>query len=158
MRFEHLEYENRQAMFQRLHKLLNKALFSGKLRRVSIDVENVNMVDDLEQGVDGVFRRPIEGSCAQKAAILFSREFADSLALEKTETDQIERLSLVLLHQMIHQYCWERRIVDDDHNDIWQDVAFTHGLDSIYIDGIKIEEDLAFPALAAIDDYDFRMY
>ena len=143
MRIEQLQYRERTDFFSRLHNFLNRKLFNSELKDIFIDVQNLNKDEcdyneENEEIALGVFS--IE-SITQREVIAFSHEFMDSIGRLENESEQLEEVSVVLLHEMIHQYCYENGIDDSGHNDNFQGIAFQHGLDSMYVDGIKVYED-----------------
>ena len=136
MRFEKLGYRDRQNNLQKMHKRLNKSFFNNELNRIVIDFESLD-----EEGTEkcfGIFlgKHPFSGF----ETILFSYELEDYITELKTQREQILVLGTVMLHEMIHQYCYENGIDDTDHGGRWSEVAEKHGLHSVYKNGERIEE------------------
>lgn len=148
MRFEELEYKQRQKLFKRVHKLLNIELFNGCLHDIPIDLCNINkaLPDGSEDECSACFRLT-DGANPQ---ILFSLEFEDDISALQTQKEQKIMLVGVMLHEMIHQYCYENNIDDKNHSPAWQACAKEHGLIRVYEDGEPMHEELTLlPAFLA---------
>ena len=62
--------------------------------------------------------------------IMFDIRLIDDVEKCKTQKDQILLLSITMLHEMIHQYCFENGIKDEGyHDDGWYEIARQHGLE-----------------------------
>lgn len=119
MRYEQLGYSQKMQMLKNLHTLLNQSFFDGKLNSVHLDVVSLN--DNSNMIYEGVFRvDAVLGECIE-----FSYEFEELLRIKE---NQLYFLTIIMLHEMIHQYCYENSIDDAGHNVKWLEVAKQHGL------------------------------
>lgn len=132
MRFEKLSHFEKLAFLTRLHKRLNKNLFNNELHSVFVDIQNLD-------SCYGMY-------CRNPERILFSHEMIEQVKQCRTQKDQIYIITLILLHEMIHQYCTLKGIEDKDHPIQWQEEAEKHGLHSIYKAGELQEEYLTYRA------------
>lgn len=137
MRFERMDYTQRRKALKRLHRRLNKRLFGNLLsEKIILCVGNVGgnlagRFNPLDGFIDGM----------QCPIIELSHEFVDEdLSKCRTQKQQIYLLTMVLLHEMIHQYCFENGIDDTGHNDRFIEEAKKHGLISSIGNGIYQEE------------------
>ena len=62
------------------------------------------------------------------ASIRFSYELADDIAKCKTIREQVHMLAETMLHEMVHQYCHENGINDENHNDAFIEAEDAHGM------------------------------
>ena len=136
MRFEKLKHIDKLAFLTRLHKRLNKNLFNNELHQVSVDIVNL-------ENCYGMY-------CRNPERIIFSLEMMEQVKQCRTQQDQIYIITLILLHEMIHQYCALKGIEDKDHPIQWQEEAEKHGLHSIYKAGELQEEYLTLGAVITI--------
>lgn len=128
----------------RLHKRINHDFFDNGLKLIEINIENTNKGD-----------RPDNFACFSRNAILvnretmtvyqgekisFSWELLDYMAEQKTQKMQALIASGIMLHEMVHQYCFENGIDDTNHSGGWEEAAKEHNLISIYQDGEQIED------------------
>ena len=130
--------------------MLNKHLFNNELQRVAIDIRNLN------NGNESCYGMYCTADMFQPERILFSYEMEDRVEQCYTQREQAYIITLVLLHEMIHQYCALKDINDKDHSLQWQQEADKHGLHSVYIDGKLQEEDLSLLAQLIIADLRIR--
>lgn len=137
MRFEKLDFFQQINVLKRMHRLLNKHKFDGKLSEVSIDICNIEKTGDYY----AMYIRACPKFGRFKNGIAFSYSFEEDIEKEKTIRDQVYMIGLIMLHEMIHQYCHENGIDDSGHNQNFMDAAKEHGLHSIYKDGNFVEED-----------------
>lgn len=142
MRFENLEFREQICFLRRLHKQLNKDLFDGQLKQISIDIENLNGHRTKEKAFAEYLTETVPGIIPRK--ISFDHDFIDYISQLKTQKEQGRLITQVLLHEMIHQYCAENGINDENHSDAWQQAAAEHGLHSIYKNG-EFQEEWALP-------------
>lgn len=156
MRFENLEWGKRIRFLQRLHKKLNKELFNGCLNDILIDIQNLNKFDEWDDCYAQYRTGNKEFLEFFPPRILFSLEFLDRLELFKTQKEQVMFLSQIMLHEMIHQYCHENGIVDDNHSEAWQEEAAKHGLHSVYCNGELCEEWLEPKPIFVILNFQIR--
>lgn len=158
MRFENLSYSEKRAFLQRLHKRLNRQLFYGQLKPIDIIVENLSGPNG-EKVCFAVYKKTFQyerGELQQSAKISISYEGEDLIAKQHTQKDQAYIVTMLLLHEMIHQYCAENGIDEGNHNENWQRAAADHGLHSVYKNGVIQEEDLQLITLIVISS--LRIY
>lgn len=127
MRFENLLFPNNIRVLKRLHKRLNKELFDGQLNdTIKIDICN------LHNGLFKTSEKAVAGFCVPneiiQESILFDNQFIDDIAAYPTQKLQAIALTHMMLHEMIHQYCYETGIDDHHHGEAWQQAAEEHGL------------------------------
>lgn len=136
MRFEKLDFPEQIKFLKRLHKRINKRLFNGELGKVFIDIENINKYYEDGYEAAACFRKTSDKYPELfPKAILISHEYERDIESLPTQKEQILQLFGLLLHEMIHQYCYENGIDDGNHNEAWQKAAEEHGLISKYEDG-----------------------
>lgn len=150
MRYEQLNHIERISFFTRLYKRLNKRLFNNELQPVLIDIRNINKDNTSCYGMY------CKGDTLQEERILFSYELEDALEKCNTQREQAYIITLVLLHEMIHQYCAAKGIDDKNHSLQWQQAAEKHGLHSIYREGELQEEGLTLLAQITIANLQIR--
>ena len=137
MRFELLSYSGKMEVLKRMHRHINKHFFNNSLRDIPLDIENISK----EEALNGRFRAcNTPGFPPEKISI--SIEFVEDIAQLKTQKEQVLLLGRVLLHEAIHQYCYENGIEDKNHAGHWTKEAERHGLTSIYENGEPVEEHL----------------
>ena len=144
MRFEKMDFAEQIKTLTRLHGYLNREIFKKALPTdIVIDICNINK----QEGRDfaACFRRNYIIYDAEGAhtttAILFGLEFMDDdIPRMKTQAEQAFVLGETMLHEMIHQYCYENNIDDTNHGGKWQETAEKFQLTSIYKDGECISE------------------
>lgn len=118
MRFEDFVREDQLRILDKLHRRLNRKLFNGELSQIDIRIEHT-------EDTWANYRRELGGD----QWIVVSEELIDLvLANRERQLDQVYVLSLVLLHEMIHQYCYEQGLEDEDHEGDWLREALAHGL------------------------------
>ncbi|MBR4628714.1 MAG: hypothetical protein IKO47_14085 [Ruminococcus sp.] len=137
MRFEELEHIRKIRALQRLHNRINVELFKGQLSTVSIDICNLNKGE-----ITDAWACYCRESDIGPESIYFSHEFIDLVAAQDTQRKQIYFLTVVMLHEMVHQYCAHNGIDDAGHSEEWQRAAAAHGLHSVYKAGEKQGEHL----------------
>lgn len=132
MRFENLLFPDNIRVLQRLHKRLNKELFDGQLNTIKIDICNIhNGYYKVSEKAAAVFCAPkeiIQPNEIIQERILFDNQFIDDIAAYPTQNLQTLELTHMMLHEMIHQYCYETGIDDHHHGEAWQQAAEEHGL------------------------------
>ncbi len=124
-----------------IYVVCNSVLYNSELDVGHTKIVHINIDDD-----DAIaFFCPIEGKQNIKQYIGFKYlEFWE--AIEKIGKTQREKLALLIayvLHEMAHQFCYEKGINDSNHNEAWQKVATEHGLSVKYENGERIEEYLS---------------
>ena len=133
MRFEQLPHLSQIKTLERLHKYINQNLFENKLSKIDMDIVNIHTKDAF-----GMFStNDIVGN-----RIAISYEMIDVLSQLKYQKEQALCLGAVILHEMIHQYCYENNIDDSNHGGMWYETAKEHGLISIYENGELVREEL----------------
>lgn len=154
MRYEKMTFHQKIGVMQKLHKDLNKGLFESKLSHVQLSIENLRSNDTA-----AMFLNPEEnlnnfkienGQLVRNetSRIIFNYDFEEYMTKFRTIREQKYFLMMVLLHEMIHQYCYENNIDDTSHNENFQKEAEAHYLHSKYENGEFIEEyikSLMFP-------------
>ena len=149
MRFEQMEFERKIKTMRKFHKRINRDFFNGKLKNIALDIANTNkgqMPDNVAMFTPSalsVNRETLEASFVEK--ISFAHEFIEIIAEQKTQREQAFAIATVMLHEMIHQYCYENGLDDENHSGEWEKTAYEHGLISIYRNG-KLIEEYARPA------------
>ena len=138
MRFEVLTYSEKIKVLKRLHGYINKNLFDNSLKEILLDIENLSKEEDLY----GSFSF---GSDLLPEKISISHELIDNVKRLKTQREQVLLLGAVVLHEAIHQYCFENGLDDEDHAGQWRETAEKHGLISIYESGKLIKETITRP-------------
>lgn len=141
MRFEDLTHENKIRFLYYLHKKINEDLFNNTLSE-DIDIRTSLGSKPCFAQFHGEFPCFDENDNVNlKECIVIDIDFC--IYLEQLKQRQRHELYRVMLHEMIHQYCYENGIEDDgSHNQTWQKIAEKHGLFSTYCDGEQIEEFL----------------
>lgn len=151
MRFELLSYAGKMETLKRMHRHINKHFFNNSLRDIPLDIENISKEEDL----NGRFRVcDIPGFPPEKISI--SIEFEEDIAQLKTQKEQVLLLGSVLLHEAIHQYCYENGIEDKNHAGQWTEEAERHGLTSIYENGEPVEEHLTLAGYIGLQAFRIR--
>lgn len=128
MRFEKLSFSEKIDFLKVLHTELNNDLFGGELEEIPIDIANL----DPGKNRAWAIYRPALPPIYNTAYILFDHGFLDYIEHIRTIQEQAERLTQIMLHEMIHQYCEEKNISADGHDEKWQEEALKHGLYSKY--------------------------
>lgn len=155
MLFQELSFNNQIKFIEDLHKRFNKYLFGGELKPIKITIE------DISANGQTIYSKYYNGQFFwEHRKIAFSYEFMYYLELNvKEEYKQIRLISRVLLHEMINQYCFEKKINADCkpfHNETWMNTAEQFGLISIYNDNDELEiETLDDKPLELIQDIKF---
>ena len=141
-----------------MYKQINEKLFDNTLLGAVIEVLDLNHSDRPRyRRLRYIFYgRFVYISEWGEEHIWFSYNLEDEIKKKPTQKAQVECLAEIMLHEMIHQYCFEYEIDDDDHSDEWQRIAEQHGLHSYYEFGDCIEEWLKDNALDAIKDFRIR--
>lgn len=128
-----MSYNEEQAMLNRFHNRLNECFFSGELKKVRLDFRNINK-SDFRNDALGVFYRPFEGeNFLDTPLIAIDRDLFDNICNGRDNEKWITCIVSTLLHEMVHQYCYENEIVDVDkdngkHTEQFANVASEHGL------------------------------
>lgn len=153
MRFEAMEYRQKMRFLQRLHATINREFFKGELKPVMIDIRNLNKTTG-----DDCLAMYCKADTLQPDRILFSHEFVEVIAQQRTQRNQALIFFQVMLHEMIHQYCAENGIDEKEgHDEQWQQAAALHGLHSVYNAGTLQEEWLEpWAARYAVDSIRIR--
>lgn len=144
MRFEQKAFIDQIKTLKRLHHYLNRVIFKNALQAdIPIDICNINK--EAESNFAACFRCN-HIFCDEKGAhfgvaILFGRELIyDDIATMKTQKAQIFALGATMLHEMIHQYCYENNLDDTNHGGQWKETAEKFHLISNYEEGEPISE------------------
>lgn len=135
MRFEQLDFHDKIKLLQRIHRKINKELFGSSLQNIYLDIENLNKYDGQEL-IDGAFLT------FPHKKISLSHEFVERIEKLKTQKEQVIHLFALILHESVHQYCYENGIDDKNHGGQWTEEAARHGLISIYENGKLKKESL----------------
>lgn len=157
MLFQELSFENQIKFIKSLHKRFNKYLFGGELKTIKITIEDISTTEQT------IYSKFFNGQYfLEPRKITFSYEFVYYLELQvKEEYKQIRLISRFLLHEMINQYCFEKKInaaYKPYHNETWMNTAEQFGLISIYNDNDELEiETLDDKALELIKDIKFQV-
>ena len=129
-----MSYKERITYIEKAHKVLNNYFFGGKLKTPFINICNIEKYVDY--GILGLFvsdtsKMPETIFTDKACAILFSHEQAERADNEETENAKNAHFISTLLHEMIHQYCYENNIKDNEngvHLKSFADEAEGHGL------------------------------
>jgi hypothetical protein len=151
MRIENLTRKQQIAFLEWLYRKLNKELFDNRLDgsmviEIPDDINWGNALADF--GAHNTFGVDIttgeEWVELGEVNIRFSQAYLHSMHKMKTQTEQIREIVTTMLHEMIHAYCYEYCIDDENHNAAWQKAAAEHGLRSYYdSNGKRIREWLS---------------
>lgn len=119
------------------HSFLNGELFDGKLTTPYIDfIEIINANSDIPLAM--FVKNPqekIKPEISEKCAIILSMAQYNYCYKSKSLVECNAKIISTLLHEMIHQYCFENGIVDNEnglHTKAFAEQAEKHGLISIY--------------------------
>jgi len=149
MRYEQLTHAGKMKTLKRMHRFINKHFFNNSLRVIPLDIENISKEEDLS-GLFGVCDIP---GFPYPEKISISHELEKDIEKMKTQKEQVLLLGTILLHEAIHQYCYENGIEDENHAGQWKETAKEHGLISIYEDGTLIEEHLTITAYITMQSF-----
>ena len=143
MRFERLTFDDKINNLKRLHKHLNKHLFSNCLDEIDIDIEHLDARAMFYEADDHI------SICSTYISDVIS-----SLSIK----DQILSLATVMLHEMIHQYCFENNIdtfnsSENGHNEKYIEEALNHGL---IVNKDLSEEHLELRTIIEISNFRFK--
>ena len=134
MRLEDMTTMQLRRSLKRLHRRINNQVFFGTLRDIPIFLQYCIISQD-GQDCCGAFNEDQE-------SIYISELFVSDLARCRTQREQCVILCQTLLHEMIHQYCYEYGIDDTDHGTLWTDTAGKFHLISCYEYGEPIQEHI----------------
>ena len=130
MKWENMTTEAKQKTLSRFHRSLNRRLFAGELQEVLLYADFVGGTDD---GIISAFRCEKSGhNC-----IFMTGLYETMISRIQTVKEQPRFCVVVLLHEMIHQYCYEHGIDGKehaDHGETFKRIAAAHGLVSCYAD------------------------
>lgn len=145
MRYEQQNHEGKLHTLRRLHRFINRDFFDSELMDCSIDIASVNSRQDIWAGFSRAGPK-----------IIFVPGFADYMREQRSQRMQAVIMGHVMLHEMIHQYCFQNGIDDSNHAGGWKQAAAEHLLHSIYAGGQLIEETMS-PAAESLFYYHFRL-
>ena len=151
MRFEDLDYLQKQHVLVKLHRIINMRLFDGKLKSICIDIANAESIDAYAE-FHPQYKYVENDKLVDTSLIALSHTAVEEIAACKTLYGQRYLLFMYMLHEMTHQYCHENNIDDSDHNILWVQEAESRGLISIYdyATGEHVDEYLTKRALAVL--------
>lgn len=146
MRFENMRYLDQQKILAQFHRKLNRDFFNNELNTIPISIENINKSNNQSDYAYAMFLqseylfdpKTKKIYCGEK--ICFDHIFVDFIASQKYKKNQVFYISYIMLHEMIHQYCFEKGIDDSNHGNGWAKAAADHHFISNYENG-KIIED-----------------
>lgn len=120
MRFEDLPYDRRIATLKTLYRRFNREFYNNQLSDVSLDICNLG-------------RKDLTGNYFRDEVFPEGRIEVDYGYITEASTQllQVRRLSVVLLHEMVHHYCYLNGITDEAnglHLPAFYEIARTHGL------------------------------
>lgn len=130
MRYENLNHFEKLKLLHDIYDVINEFIMCKALTPAHIDICNLKSELYAVFRVQQIPQLPHEN-------ILISHTLEEDLTLAENEKIQIEFLAQVLLHEMVHQYCYEKNIDDRDHNKNYVKVAKGFGLE-INNDGDEI--------------------
>ena len=127
MRWESMSREAKIHTISRFHRALNRRLFGGELKEVLLYAD---FVDGTAEGVFSGF-----GCDSSREWIFMTGLFENMIERFATVKGQKLFCAIVLMHEMIHQYCYEHGIDGKehaDHGERFKEIAAAHGLVSCY--------------------------
>lgn len=131
---------------------LNKIYFDNNLNPINITYGNLNK-PYRKMDAYGIFRpesitfTPDKNLTIMPGIEIDHRVFEDPWECADYDEDRAYAILMVMLHEMIHQYCFENGIDDGDHNDNFTKAADEHGLVSEYANGQQVREYIKDPTL-----------
>lgn len=130
MKWENMTTEAKQKTLSRFHRSLNRRLFAGELKEVLLYAD---FVDGTDGGIISAFM------CGENGhnCIFMTGLYEKWIERFATVKGQTLFCVIVLLHEMIHQYCYEHGIDGKehaDHGERFKRIAAAHGLVSCYAD------------------------
>lgn len=138
MRFERLEPDAQMIFLSRLYTRLNSELFEARLKGIPVCIAG----SPFEPDAAGYFHKPQPTDRHKNGYIVITRGFIeDSIKPCKYQWHQVVLLATILLHEMIHEYCYENGIDDAEHNEHWQAEAEKRYLHSPYTNGHHEADD-----------------
>lgn len=148
MRFEDLSHARKVKNLKRLHSLINTKLFGGTLQPIAMDVA-LSHRDDMT----GHFRilpyPPFK-------MIILSHEYVEALKA-LSEYDQKMAIGQVIIHEAVHQWCYEHGVTDDvtaNHGGRWEESSEEHRL-MYWTSGEPDSEDLTEEAIDVLNEFTF---
>ena len=145
-----MEYQAKIKFLYKVYEILNKNLFDGKLTIGKIDIENLDEAYAKFSVKEWILP---DGEYTDIECISFSHEFVQRVSEEKYQKVQHYLIVMIMLHEMVHQYCYENGINDEDHNENFQKIAEKHGYRYKYCKNRLMEErltDLAWLAARTV--------
>ena len=146
MRFEKMNWAEQIRFMKRLHGRLNRGLFGGQLTQPEFSIEYIRLEHDDPDGLFwGGYKKTVwqNGECVIPRCIAIDHTLVEDISGMRTQREQFYLLALILLHEMVHQFCDENGIDDSDHNENYQQAAEDHWL-------YRIGEDEYSPVLHMI--------
>lgn len=145
MRFEEMDFLEQINTLSKFHKRINRDFFNNELKTIKLDVENINKGDPENDGYacfrsKAIFFNPETLTPYFDEKISFDNVFIEFLREQKTQKLQSYYIGFIMLHEMVHQYCYENGIDDTNHANGWSQAALDHHLVSKYTNG-KIDYD-----------------
>ena len=147
MRWESMSKEAKIHTISRFHRAMNRRLFGGDLRDPLLYVD---FVDGTAEGILGGF-----GCDSSREWIFLTGLYEQRIERFGTVKGQTLFCVIVLLHEMIHQYCYEHGIDGKEHathGDRYKEIAEGAGLVSCY-DSNGDYYNKAAPSLATAVQY-----
>ena len=136
---ENLHTLQRIDLLRQLHDYINHNAFNGQLSAVDIDIENLQRKSADAGGMFYPHTICRGGKLGMK--ISMDAEFICRLS-ELPDDLQKEWLIIFMLHEMVHQYCFENGIDDTGHNESFMQAADKFGLESCYDNDELLYENL----------------
>ena len=141
-RIEEMAKDEQLESLCRLHDILNDGLFDGKLKRAFVPVigKTFNTNDGCWMSIGRAGKRagnqsftalasfhpsPIENICFDYFTLQF-------LACDYEPEEQVRFIAITLLHEMIHQYCYENGL-PLGHGGKFRQYCKAHGLQRITV-------------------------
>lgn len=141
MRFEKMDFSERSKTLSKFHKRINRDFFNNELKTIVLDIANINKRDPKNDDYacfrgKELFANDETQTSYFDEKIIFDHVFIDFLSKQKTAILQCYYIGAVMLHEMVHQYCFENGIDDKNHANGWSKAALDHHLVSKYTNGI----------------------
>ena len=137
-RIEEMATEEQLEALCRLHDILNDGLFDGKLKRAFFPVIGKTYFsnDGCEMRISRAGNDPGFNACASfhpfPESICFDVYTLQYLASDYKSEEQVRFIARILLHEMIHQYCYENGL-PLGHGGRFRQYCKAHGLQRITV-------------------------
>lgn len=146
MDFASLPHYRKLEVLKNLHSLFNDAFYDNKLRSLSFDIASTN-------DFSGCYRLFKD---ARQPIIIIDSEIVYTVLPGLSETGQKEKLAIIMLHEIVHQYLHEFfGDPDGNHSITFYKEAIHHGL-SYETQSYNVNsEELTEQAIQILRDFTF---